>query len=207
MYWAVQSPMPGSALSWSMVCSARAGVFRSSWPLSTACASAMMAAWRWRTMPSTPSASGEACANTAGVGNRRVSCGQGAAGDAESDVAGDAESDAESDAEGDIANGSPKACAIRFVNVQAAATVTCWPTMARTATSNPSTQPGTRMPSVPAKCAPSTALMAAGSASRSSAARMRAITVGSTQRKLSLTSSCTTQRASSKCHCSQPDTF
>ena len=100
----------------------------------------------------------------------------------------------------------PKVWAMRSVSVRPAATVTCWPRMARIAISKPSTQPGTRMPSVPAKCRPNTALIAWGAASRSSAARMRAITVGSTLRRLSLTSRCTTQRAVSKRHCNQPDT-
>ena len=172
--------MPGRVLSCSTVCRARALVFRSSCPLATACDSAIMAAWRCFTMPNAPKASGSACANTAGVGKSWVNSGQG------------------------VASGWPNVSTTRWVNVRPAATVTCWPKMARTATSKPSSAPGTRMPSVPTKCAPSTALMAVGSASRSSAARVRAITVGRAGCRLSLNSSSTRLRASSKRKRTQP---
>ena len=45
-----------------------------------------------------------------------------------------------------VSSGSPNAAAKRPATVRAAATVTCWPRIARTATSKPSNAPGTRRP-------------------------------------------------------------
>ena len=64
-----------------------------------------------------------AAASAEGVGNSRSSPGMG------------------------VATGSPNACTSRAPSVRAAATVTCWPSTARTASSNPSSAPGTRTPS------------------------------------------------------------
>ena len=180
MYWAVQSPMPGSWRRAARVASTSALADRSSWPPSTARASATMAAWRWRTMPSWPSASPSAAANTAGVGNSLSSPGQG------------------------VSTGAPNCRTRRSARVRAAATVICWPSTARTASSKPSSVPGTRRPSPLGKKGCSTALMAAGSASRSSRARTRAITWGSAGSRPSLTRSSSWGRVSSKRASSQP---
>jgi hypothetical protein len=78
-----------------------------------------------------------ACASTAGAGNRREQL----------------------RATG-VSMGSPKRSTSRCASVRAAATVICWPSTARTASSKPSSVPGTRRPSPCGKAPCSTALMA-----------------------------------------------
>ena len=103
-----------------------------------------------------------------------------------------------------VASGVPKRSTSRVVSVRAAATVTCWPRTARTASSKPSSVPGTRRPASAGKSAPSTAWMAAGSASRSSQARTRAITRGSCGASESATRTCTRCCSGSKRQAIQP---
>ena len=104
--------------------------------LSTARASATMAAWRWRTMPSCPSVSPSAwpaqrLRETAAAVRARA------------------------------CRWARQRSTSRWPSVRAAATVICWPSTARTASSSPSKAPGTRRPSPSGKVASSTALMAA----------------------------------------------
>jgi hypothetical protein len=79
---------------------------------------------------------------------------------------------------------TPIAATSRPASVRAAASDTCWPSTARSASSPPSTVPGTRRPGAAAtsgpirESPPSTAATAAGSASRSSSMRQRATTSG-----------------------------
>jgi hypothetical protein len=62
--------------------------------------------------------------------------------------------------------------------VRAAFTDTCWPTIARTASSKPSNVPGTRSPGCACASAPSVAPISRGSAARSNAWRTRPSTAG-----------------------------
>ena len=166
MYCAVQSPIPGNSLSAAIVADTSTPALRFSCPLATARASAWIAPWRWRTTPKLPSVSALAPARAWAVGNKRLSCAWG------------------------VVTLSPHCCTKRCASVRAAATVICWPSTARTASSKPSHEPGTRRPSPCGNCACSTALMACGSASRSKQWRTRRITCGSTWRRLSLTCRC-----------------
>ncbi len=75
-------------------------------------------------------------------------------------------------------NGSPKASAMRPSIVRAARTEICWPTTARTASSNPSNVPGTRRPGCAAASGPSAAATTAGSHARSNACFTRDNTAG-----------------------------
>ena len=90
-----------------------------------------------------------------------------------------------------VSMASPKRSTSRCASVRAAATVICWPSTARTASSKPLSPPGTRTPSQRGKLACSTLLMPSGSASRSNAARTRRITCGNTSHSESLTRSST----------------
>ena len=74
-----------------------------------------------------------------------------------------------------VATSLPKRSTRRRASVRAPATVTCWPSTARTASSKPSTLPGRRRPGAPGSSA-SAASIASGAASRSSQRRTAAIT-------------------------------
>ena len=180
MYCAVQSPMPGNALSASTIACTSAPPCSGSFLSSTARAMPVIAACRCRMMPSVPSASLLAAASAAGVGNNRLSSGHG------------------------VTMNSPKRSTRRCACRQPACTVTCWPSTARTASSCPSSAPGTRRPSPSGKLAFKALLMAFGSASRSKVARTRRITMGSTSRSESLTSSNNWLRPVSNVAASQP---
>ena len=180
MYCAVQSPRPGRASKVDSVLSRSAPGLSCRVPDTTACASAPIAFCRCLTMPNCPSASGLAAASVAGLGNSRFSPAKG------------------------VSRGSPNCCTRRATRVREAATVICWPSTARTASSKPSSVPGTRKPSPCVKRACSSWLMACGSASRSSQARTWRITAGTTLRSESLMCSFTWQRASSKRASTQP---
>ena len=74
-----------------------------------------------------------------------------------------------------VAMGSPKRSAKRRASVRAAATVTCWPSTARTTISKLSTHPGRRRPGPPGRPARASS-MVSGEASRSSQRRTPATT-------------------------------
>ena len=92
--------------------------------------------------------------------------------------------------------------AIRPASVRAAATLTCWPTIARTAISNPSKQPGTRSPGrratsgASAGSAASAGPIRSGSASRSSRSRQRRTATATSRRSSTASRACTARPSS-----------
>ena len=78
-----------------------------------------------------------------------------------------------------VSIGSPNVAAKRPATVRAAATVTCWPRIARTAISKPSNAPGTRKPGWRFASAPSACATSAGWHARSISALTRESTGGS----------------------------
>ena len=112
-------PPRGSTANASSVGSSSALPDRSSSPVATACATAMIAP---ALAPGMPKLSRGASASRSAVGNRRSTAPVGAA------------------------SGSPNRSAMRARVVRAPATDTCCPTIARTASSNPSAAPGRRVP-------------------------------------------------------------
>ena len=146
--------MPGSSASRAVVSAGPAPGSRLSRPAAAAVASARSVRCRLVVRPS-PDRS--APASSAGLGNSAVS---------PAGLPGGA--------------GGPCCAASRPANVRAAATETCWPSTARTASSNPSKLPGTRSPGrartsgASSSSAASAASMAAGSASASSSLRLPA---------------------------------
>mmetsp|Transcript_6678 Transcript_6678/g.27927 ORF Transcript_6678/g.27927 Transcript_6678/m.27927 type:complete len:208 (+) Transcript_6678:772-1395(+) len=136
--------MPGNAVSAS---AAASGVpsRRAKASVGQAWASAIRLSARRPMMPSEAMSSRLAAAMRSGVGNSRPQ------------------------PSGASARGSPKRSTERPASVRAAATVTCWPSTARTLSSKRSRQPGSLCPGTPP--APSAAPIASGSASRSSQRR------------------------------------
>jgi hypothetical protein len=157
MYAAVQSPMPGSVSSLAMVCSTGLVVRSNVGSLITAAASEEMAAAR---APGMPMLDRSACASAFGSGNRTL----------------------RSLAEGGPMRRWPNVAASRPASVDAADTLTCWPSIALTASSNASHAPGTRNPERAARRRASAgsrlscAAIGSGSASRSKRWRNRAAT-------------------------------
>jgi len=122
MYCAVHGPTPGRAVSRAIAAPGAPPGSSDSSPAAIARASAAMLRARAPTRPNAASSPASARATRSGVGDSRSSpaCG--------------------------VSTGSPNAAAYRPAIVVAAATVICWPRMARTASSNPSNPPGTRRP-------------------------------------------------------------
>src|SRR6266545_2443153 len=155
MYCAVHSPTPGRARSLSSVASMSAFGMRTRRPSATERASARTVRARALGKPMRAMRPGDRAATRIAAGNRVVSESNG------------------------VAIASPNIAAKRPATVRAAATVTCWPRIARTAISKPSNAPGTRKPgwrlaSVPSACATS-----AGWHARSISALTRDSTGGS----------------------------
>ena len=172
--------MPGKDCSCAIVAGTSPPGCRCSAPDCTAWASDRIACCRCLTMPRRPNASGDSAASVAASGKQR------------------------SKPSGARASGMPQWSTSRAVRVRAAFTVICWPKMARTASSSPSRVPGTRMPSLPAKSGHNIGSIAAGSASRSSQARMRVSTTGRAQARDSLMRSCTRCWSLAHCASTQP---
>ena len=156
MYDAVQAPMPGSARSRAIVLSTSASGSSTSAPSATACASATMARARAPVSPVRTSSATGAAASCSGAGKRCAS------------------------APSPVASGVPNAPAMRPSTVRAPRTDTCWPTIARTASSKPSKVPGTRSPGCFAASGPSASATCAGSQARSNACLTRDSTTGTT---------------------------
>jgi hypothetical protein len=156
MYCAVHGPIPGSDWRARVVTSGVATAVNATWPASTALASVRMASARDLI---TPTSSIGAVTNCAGVGKRRST-------------------------PSPASTTVPNRLARRPAMVVAAATDTCWPRMARTASSKPSHAPGVRRPGCRFRTGPSQGslprcfAMTLGWASRSNMRRTRSTITG-----------------------------
>ena len=156
MYWAVHGPMPRNACSAFITRLKSEVAVSDTVPAVTARASVRMVSAR---AEMTPSSSIGALRSWAATGNVRSSPSV-------------------------VSTGAPKRAARRPAMVVAAATDTCWPRMARTASSKPSQAPGVRMPGCRCRIPPISASPArclaitSGLASRSNIRRTRSTITG-----------------------------